>query len=145
MADDPVCPCCEKRGLKKKHERHRGMCDRCATGTGLVVQLPKLRPPQPCPRCRGKVFVRTMMRDRSSSLGYGGEYVAPLGVSFDVKQKRSGEVVANPDAPLGMLLAYVCRGCGYTELYTAGHAILPIGPRWGTELVEVEEASGPYR
>ena len=145
MPDDPKCPCCETRLLAKKHERHRGMCDRCATGTGLVVRPPSLRPPMPCPRCRGKQFVRAMLRDRSASGGdYGGEYVAPLGISFDTRTKRGGDVVANPDAPLGMLIAYVCRGCGYTELYTAGHAVLPIGPRWGTELVEAPE-DGPYR
>jgi hypothetical protein len=144
--DHPTCPCCEKRALTKKHERHRGVCDRCAVGTGLVVRPPELRPPRPCARCRHRTFVRAVLRDRSASGGdYGGEYVAPLGVSFDTKTKRGGDVVANPDAPLGMLVAYVCRSCGFTELYTAGAAVLPIGPRWGTELVEAGPDDGPYR
>jgi hypothetical protein len=152
MADDdevrdaPECPVCQKRRLSRRHERNRGMCDKCAAGTGLVVRPPPLRPPAPCPRCRHRQFVRAVLRDRSYSGGdYGGEYVAPLGVSFDTRERRRGaEIVANPDAPIGMLVAHVCRGCGYTEFYTAGFAALPIGPRWGTELVEVDD-SAPYR
>jgi hypothetical protein len=46
-----------------------------------------------------------------------------------------------------VIVAYVCRGCGLTELYTMGHDQLPIGPKYGTALVDVGPPvpEGPFR
>ena len=39
--------------------------------------------------------------------------------------------------PLAVLVAQVCRGCGFTELYTIGHQRLQTGPGHNAELVSV--------
>jgi hypothetical protein len=48
-------------------------------------------------------------------------------------------------ARIGIIEAYACRGCGFTELYTHGAAAIPIGPEFGTELIDLPPADGPYR
>ena len=44
----------------------------------------------------------------------------------------------------GLFEAYICRKCGFTELYTRAPASIPIGPEYGTERFDVEPDS-PYR
>lgn len=99
-----------------------------------------------------------MLQERSVEASSAAS-VAPLGVTFNKAVMRSiwsGEVqrdadgkaieTSRPDmgAPAGILQAYICRACGFTELYATLPAEIPIGRKYGTELVECPE-TGPYR
>jgi hypothetical protein len=43
------------------------------------------------------------------------------------------------DDELGTLQAYVCRGCGFTELYTTGAADIPIDKIPGARLLQAKD------
>jgi hypothetical protein len=127
-----------------------GICETCRAGLGLRDPSPPLRPPRPCGRCGGTSFVRSWtLRERAP---YGRDIVhphlAPLAVAFAPAVRtgfwslRTAEPTRS--TPVGLLEAYVCRACGLTELYTAGAADIPIGPEYGTELIEVP-TDGPFR
>jgi len=145
----PACPACGERALRTAAERHRNLCDSCATDTGVWARPPALRPIAPCRRCTHTRFVVSQLRERSSTGGeYGSEYMAPMGVSFATRSAGifKGRKRAEPKSPIGLLFAYICQRCGYTELYTAGAANLPIGPEYGTEVFDVApEGRGPFR
>jgi len=42
------------------------------------------------------------------------------------------------DIEVGTLEAYVCRGCGYTEMYTLGAAALPVDKIPGARLLRAK-------
>ena len=52
---------------------------------------------------------------------------------------------AAPWAPMGILVAFACRQCGLTELYTLDADKIPIGPEHGTHLVDYTPLDGPRR
>ena len=52
---------------------------------------------------------------------------------------------AEPWAPMGILIAFACRACGLTELYTLEADKIPIGPEHGTHLVDYTPVDGPLR
>jgi hypothetical protein len=47
--------------------------------------------------------------------------------------------VKHPDLrePVGIFETYVCRTCGFTEWYAHDPEAIPIGPEYGTELIDV--------
>lgn len=136
------------------------VCPDCADIYGVPKgKLPQARPLKPCAECGHHVLVRSIIRERGAEGGQGRSYVVPLGVTIN-KQAAvkfwSGEpkvdAEGNPvtlnaldyKASAGILQAYVCRACGYTELYATSPGEIPIGREYGTELIEVPE-TGPYR
>ena len=65
-----------------------------------------------------------------------------LGFSHGFFQgQRPEEDVAKP---IGIMEARICRACGLTEIYTQAPETIPIGPEYGTELVEASD-TGPFR
>lgn len=68
-----------------------------------------------------------------------------MGVTFGLKKWPNREVYV-PDfgAPIGLVEAYICHKCGFTELYTRDAQSIPIGIEYGTELFDVG-GDGPYR
>ena len=153
MADDeepplPPCPSCSRK-LKTAEERLRNMCDPCSRDTGVWVQVPDLRPPFPCLRCNHVRFVRAHLRERGATGGdHASEYIAPLAISFATKEAGffSVRMRALPAEPIGIIVAYVCQQCGFTELYTMDPGAIPIGPQYGTDVVEVApRKDGPFR
>jgi hypothetical protein len=128
-----------------------GICETCRRRLGLREPGPPLRPPRPCARCAGTTFVRSFsLRERAP---YGRDIVhphlAPLAITFaPAVRDRSFWALRTAEptrsTPVGIIEAYVCRGCGLTELYTEGAADIPIGPEYGTELIEVT-TDGPFR
>lgn len=48
------------------------------------------------------------------------------------------------DHPIGIMVAYICQRCGFTEIFTAHARQIPIGPEHGTALFHHEDW-GPYR
>jgi hypothetical protein len=126
-----------------------GVCETCRRRLGLREPGAPLRPPRPC-RCGSTTFVRSWsLRERAP---YGRDIVhphlAPLAVTFAPAVRggfwslRTAEPTRS--SPVGILEAYVCRGCGLTEIYAEGAANIPIGPEYGTELIEVTP-DGPFR
>jgi hypothetical protein len=43
------------------------------------------------------------------------------------------------------MIAFACRGCGLTEIYTLEADKIPIGPEHGTYLVDYAPIDGPLR
>jgi hypothetical protein len=146
MAEMPKgeCKVCSRRSS----ELTQGMCDECRARHGLLPPAPALRPRAPCVRCSGGAFVRAQLRERAAA-GWQtvSPYVAPLAATFLETDLRVGavKVHAMPDLekPVGVFEAYICRHCGLTELYVRDPASIPIGPEFGTELIEAD--TGPYR
>ncbi|HZS37630.1 MAG TPA: hypothetical protein VFF06_12425 [Polyangia bacterium] len=127
-------------------ERANRICLSCRGSFGLsTLAPPPVRPPRPCARCGHTVLVRALLRERV------GEWarLSPAGVSYACRRESSfwtGKHASAPDsdAPLGVLDAFVCRGCGFVEWYARDPAAIPIGPEYGTELVDVG-TQAPYR
>lgn len=72
----------------------------------------------------------------------GDESYRPLAIAYAVHRH---EPAVNDDAQrYGALVAYVCRACGFTEMYADRPEDIPIGPEFGTELVRAS-GGGPYR
>lgn len=58
----------------------------------------------------------------------------------------AGRSVTSPDTeqPVGVFEAYICRKCGFTELYARDARSIPIGDESGTELFETGSGT-PWR
>jgi hypothetical protein len=129
---------------KEQRELVEGLCSECRRELGLPPgPVPVLRPPGPCRRCTGAEVVQCVLRERAEA---GPRQAA---ASFGTEEVRFGMFARKPDflradaaQPIGLMLAYVCRHCGFTELYTEAPAQIPIGARHGTRLIEESE---PHR
>lgn len=129
------------------------LCQECGKKTGLPRPAPAVRPPSPCQRCQHRELVRVQMRERTSA--DGGETNHELARPFALTWARGEEFKAllsfekipsaRPDLsrPFGLLEAYVCRACGYTEIFARDPQHIPIGPAYGTEIVVAP--GGGYR
>ncbi len=136
----PICRVCNTRELGLPIERRRGLCESCAERTGLWLEPPSIRPTRPCQRCGNTQFVCSQMRERSKGA------VIPFAIAL--ADERGGFVTSDeaaPWAPMGILVAFACRQCGLTELYTLDADRIPIGPEHGTHLVDYTPADGPMR
>jgi hypothetical protein len=136
----PLCPACARTPLDTRVQRSRGLCDACAVRTGLWLEPPTIRPTRPCQRCGHTQFVASQLRDR-------GRIPIPLSLSL-ADAERTGFVTtehASPWAPMGILIAFACRACGLTELYTLEADRIPIGAEHGTYLVDYAPVDGPHR
>ncbi len=146
----PNCPMCNQDFLDNQLS-NMGMCIDCHERFALPGRTEPLRPRIPCQRCNHTSLVRChVLRERAAR---GGDvsvaYVAPLSATFasDVQHTFwAGRAIESPDPtqPIGVFEAYVCRKCGYTELYARDAASIPIGDKYGTELFDVATES-PYR
>lgn len=136
----PICEVCKRAPLDSSLERRRGLCDSCAKMTGLWLEPPDIRPTRPCQRCGNTQFVCSQLRER------GKGFVAPLAISLaHVGEGFVTTEEAKPWAPMGILIAFACRRCGLTELYTLEADQIPIGPEFGTHLVDYAPPDGPLR
>lgn len=141
-----TCPICKEREIAAHAERMRGFCESCSNRTGIwwsIASIPQLRPAKPCARCNHPQLVRSLMRETRSHAN--ASFVAPMGLSYDTHDNWGIE--ANERAPQGAIVAYACLQCGFTELYTWLPHLVPIGPQYGTEIVDVSTSldAGPFR
>jgi hypothetical protein len=98
------------------------------------------------------VLIRCQVRERATTIGVdGSQFLSPLAVTFHTYRVLSvhtgnptGRIAPHVNQPAGVLEAYVCRSCGFVDWYAQSPAQIPIGPAFGTELIEVE-GQGPYR
>ena len=126
-------------------------CAACAGKCGIVPMPPATRPPAPCQRCNGRVFVRAIPREHSSARS--GEQNAQVSVPMFVTHRPSlhdGWVLkyANEleiENGYGVLELYICRGCGFVEWYCPTVAHIPLQPNMMTELVDYDAGGTPYR
>jgi DNA-directed RNA polymerase subunit RPC12/RpoP len=107
-----------------------------------------------CPRCsHNRVIHLTQVADRVGDLGRvrmrdGDGSLPDVGQFYPLRLAR----VRNPEAAwfdsevqaIGVVQAYACRNCGYTELYTKSVHLIPIDNETAFEIVGPEPA-GPYR
>lgn len=130
-------------------ELQDGVCSECRSRGAIPRRGEPSRPRIPCARCNHTTLVRARLREHSSSGGDHSHAVpAPLAVTFGFEQKdgwflgRRAELKL--DEPIGLIEAYVCQRCGFTELYTSRPGDIPIGEAYATELFEVG-GEGPFR
>lgn len=135
-----------------------GIHQSCMQRFGLQARPPSRRLPVGCARCEHPILIRCLVRERGAQVeGSQGAYayLAPLQVTFAREVKTSvgffwaetrTQELASPDfrRPVGMLETYVCQRCGFTEWFTVEPEKLPIGPEYGTVVLDATPAS-PYR
>jgi hypothetical protein len=95
-----------------------------------------------CARCQHGVLIRCAARQRSApctdNFSFPEQPVRlALTYGFDAKGP-------NLELASGELYAMVCRACGFVEWYADHPEQIPIGAKYGTELVGAT-SSGPYR
>lgn len=152
----PKCRICGE-GLYVLAEQQDGTHESCRANFGLQELPASRRPRRPCERCNHHLIVRCLVRERGATGSkYTASYVAPLQVTFARKVvtkeaffsgKRTTEVTHDPaleQQAVGMLEAYVCQRCGFTEWYTVEPEKIPIGEEYATELIDVGPQD-PYR
>ncbi len=144
------CTMCSKEVNAKQLEAD-GVCNECHARHHLPYPTEPIRPRVPCVRCKGTSFVRCLaIRERAASGGdIAVEYIAQLAATYAIDSSTTfwaGRTVETPDPgrPLGPFEAYICRTCGYTELYARRPSDIPIGPQYATEEFDVS-GDGPYR
>jgi len=140
---EPLCPVCKRTHLDTAACKLRRTCDACAIELGLYAFGPPQRPAGPCRRCGWHQIVRARVPEAYSRDGQSDTLLRPLALAYrTTRGPLTSEHV--PDGGIGKLEAYVCRACGYTELYCVGADALPIGPQHGTELLEYASDT-PFR
>jgi hypothetical protein len=96
---------------------------------------------QTCPKCQGN-HILLIARVALLADAYGREeplHIARVPAGVEGFPLPGGEPV-----PAGLVQAYVCRACGYTELYTRDPQSIPIDGSTVRELIG-SERTGPYR
>lgn len=116
---------------------HRtGLCSTCREDLGLNhPSAPAQRERKPCARCGNRQIIRAQVRD-VSALG-----LRSAALTSDVHAAGTVDMTR----PRGLLEAYTCRRCGFTEWYAQQPEDIPIGPAYGTELIDLDDDGGPYR
>lgn len=106
------------------------------------------RPRHPCARCGHGELVVCVARASASTAS-----LAPLAATYQRRLKTpilTGEEeieyedAPDPSAPVGVFVACVCRACGFTDWYALRPETIPIGPAYGTYLVQIGPST-PYR
>jgi predicted nucleic-acid-binding Zn-ribbon protein len=143
----PDCTACEQH-FHRSHLRD-GACASCRADFESFPSGAWLRPKGPCDKCGHDEIIR------SQQLRHADRYGAPFGAFGSLTPlfvALSRRVLSYLDTltgtpPPGLLEAYVCRSCGYTELYARNPSGIPITQGWGTEamLKEAPPDNGPYR
>jgi ribosomal protein S27AE len=142
----PNCELCSKETALE-----RGICKDCRREHALPTPTEPLRPRIPCARCGGGSFVRAYAIRERAATGHDhvSEYIAALSLSYHLMESETfwgGRKVksTNLGKPMGLLEAYACRQCGFTEFYTQRPDEIEIGETHATELFEVDGGAG-YR
>lgn len=125
---------------------HRGLCNNCRTEHAIPPRTEPQRPRIPCSRCNGSHLVRCRtVRERGYDRFRTRSHAAPLAATYALKRNPwTGMLEVDFLQPIGLIEAYICRNCGFTELYTQRPGDIPVHELAGTEEFEVG-SSGPYR
>lgn len=134
------------RPLVNDTERANSLCHECVAKV-KTAPIPDPRPRVPCRGCGHTILLRTQLFDQNGELATTRVAIAVAAPDIQ-RSVWTGQVraIVPGSSPTHQLVAYVCRGCGLTELYTSSFAELPVGPHHGTALIDVGGATeGPYR
>jgi hypothetical protein len=131
--EKPLCALCRRRVVDRRDPEAHGFCRRCRDDYAAARFAPAQRPLAPCRRCQFPQLVRTRLRHIWGEL----RHLAPLAAAHPVVDGRLHRA-PDRDAPAGVFEAYICRACGFTDLYCTNPAAIPIGPEHGTELVDAD-------
>ncbi len=154
MTIESKCDACGRAITIADAEAPR-LCVDCAKKTGLAYPLASRRGVWPCMRCGATVLVRAQVRERGmqGESDHARAQAAPFAITYGKGEEYAPgfmNVAKQPsakpdlDVAFGVLDAYVCRGCGFVEWYAQEPEKIPIGPTFGTSLVEVP-GGAPYR
>jgi predicted nucleic-acid-binding Zn-ribbon protein len=89
--------------------------------------VPPMRTVHRCPKCNhGEILFIPQIADRDDA-----DKIRPL-VAHVV------EYGWRDDAEFGQIQAYICRGCGFTELYTKDAKALPVEKIPGAKLLKAK-------
>jgi hypothetical protein len=150
----PRCKLCAKLvSLGEQSELSSGgICAECAKTHSIPTNTAPLRPKTACVHCGGRSFVRCLsIRQHSITPWLKDVAPAPLSATYaHVIHRKDGlglDVRRELDLnkPVGVFEAYICRNCGFTELFARDADKIPIGHEYGTELFEATSDAGPYR
>ena len=130
------------------------LCPTCTRKLGLS-RGDSARPALPCARCGHAQVIRALVRELTATGGdVAREVVTPMGDTYEpaldrafFSDKVKGSAGVEQKRPLGLLEMHVCRKCGFTEWYCRDPLKVPIGPEYGTELVDASDTGSgePYR
>jgi hypothetical protein len=145
MPDTVVCSICKMNDLISEDSRQRGYCAECQQAFGLWARAaPSPRPIRPCARCGHPYLVRCLVRERGCTGGQrASRMLGPFAATFHrVIKMRFLSNLPRPrsepdfDRPVGMFEAHVCRSCGFVDWYVSSPSDIPIGPEFGTEIID---------
>jgi hypothetical protein len=88
-----------------------------------------------CPLCKHNEIVRSLL------FAVGANDPAPVVVATE--KTMNGDSVEI--YPRGRLASYMCRRCGFTQLFSAVPDNVPVGLQFGTTLITGPSPEGPYR
>jgi hypothetical protein len=63
----------------------------------------------------------------------------------DVPKPLSAAAGVDPAQLPGALNIFICRRCGFTQWFAFAPAEIPLGPQFGTRLIQGSADNGPYR
>jgi hypothetical protein len=141
------CRVCKTELADDKSE----ICAGCRETLGVVEMPTARRPLGPCHKCNGTKLIRVIPRDHT--LLTAGPYqtlsvTVPMRLTVvpTLATRWFHERADRPDPRMmrGLLEAYVCRTCGFTEWYCSDPQNIPIGPEFMTEEIDAGDG-GPYR
>ena len=114
-----------------------------------------MRSKQRCVKCNSThlLYIKEVadrVGEMGEGLGHGRETGAlpdrskPWRIARLPTPEEQRSWLASNDATAGTVEAFICRGCGYTELYTRAPETIPID---GEYIVEINgpEPDGPFR
>jgi DNA-directed RNA polymerase subunit RPC12/RpoP len=157
------CKLCHARRLETDPELAQTLCSPCATKLGTTPMPPPRRPDVPCPRCRGRRFIRVFPRERfvvdastkwlGSDLSAFGAMYAPMAATYEVSivRQQIGVMIGAPEVrgldlsqPRGLIARYICSTCGFVELFCENPESIPIGTEYMSDIVDYG-GDKPYR
>jgi DNA-directed RNA polymerase subunit RPC12/RpoP len=148
------CKLCHARRLETEPELAQRLCAPCSTKLGTTPMPPPRRPDIPCPRCRGRRFIRVFPRDRfvvDATSEWTGS--APMAATYEVSivRQQVGVMIGAPEIrgldlsrPRGLIARYICSTCGFVELYCEDPESIPIGSEYMSDVVDYG-GDKPYR
>jgi hypothetical protein len=140
------CTLCQRPG----QVGDRGACNECLSQLGFATPVPEVDPPAAgCARCGHRTLIRVLLRERTASTyARGLAELAPVAATYSSelhsKLWQGSKPAEDPAKPIGIMEARICRACGFTDLYTQRSEDIPIGPEFGTQLLEISDQD-PYR
>jgi hypothetical protein len=93
-----------------------------------------------CPLCGHHEVIESVANEFGS-----GDYSASQMAVTHKHMEGGGPVGKRRDLPVGRLMLYVCRKCGYVQWFADMPESIPIGEKFQTRLIQGIPSQGPFR